>query len=106
VGLQGAKQLPSVGSKMIAVYGGNLIAHGKPRPVTWTRLASTAAAGTNTITLNEAVDWVAGEKVIIAATGFDHNESEPMLIQSIDATNKVITLSANLEYTHYAATQN
>lgn len=81
---------------MIAVQGGNLIAHGKPRPVTWTRLASTAAAGTNTITLQTAVDWVAGERVIIAATGFDHNESEPMVIQSIDATHTVITLTSNL----------
>lgn len=35
--------------------------HGIVRDKTWTLLSTTAAAGDATITLNEAVDWKAGE---------------------------------------------
>ncbi len=49
----------TISGKAIGVYGG-LDLHGKPRNPSWTKLNLTANAGTNKITLNEAVDWKIG----------------------------------------------
>lgn len=47
--------------------------HGKERSVTWTQVASTINAGVKTFTVLHAVDdWLPGEKIAVAGTGFDH----------------------------------
>ena len=50
--------------------------NGLPRTPTWTQAAATVTAGSSTITLLEEVDWVAGEKIVIASTTFDIYEAE------------------------------
>jgi hypothetical protein len=49
--------LPIYGNKVIGVKHGKLDMHGPVRTPTWTELDITAAAGTATLTLKEAVDW-------------------------------------------------
>ena len=52
-----------------------------------------------------AVDWKAGEKIVIAPTGYDHTEAEVRTIISIDnssPSNPVITLNKALSFKHYA----
>lgn len=49
--------------------------YGQERSQTWTMLASTVSAGATTLTLQEDVDWVAGEKIVVASTDFDHNHA-------------------------------
>ena len=44
---------------------------------------TTAAIGDTTIKLKEAVDWVAGEEIIIAVTDYDHRNSELRTIASV-----------------------
>lgn len=44
--------------------------------MTWTRLASTATAGSTTLTLQQAVDWEVGDKIVIATTGHRHSQEE------------------------------
>jgi G8 domain len=98
-------EIPIFGSKCIAVMMGDLEMHGVPRTPTWTSLYTTANSGDNTITLNTAVDWVAGEEIIIAPTGYDPFEAEGFTIVSVDRSNvnaPVITLNDTLYYTHYA----
>lgn len=53
-------EVSMVGGKAIGVYGG-LDLHGRPRRPSWTRLDLTAQAGTNTITLEQPVDWLIGK---------------------------------------------
>jgi cell migration-inducing and hyaluronan-binding protein len=55
--------------------------------------------------LKEAVDWKAGEEIIIASTDFDKDNSEKKTIVSIDRFNPnkpVITLDSVLDFMHYA----
>jgi cell migration-inducing and hyaluronan-binding protein len=55
-----------------------------------------------------AVDWVAGEQIAIASTGYNGREGEKKTIKSIDKTNAnkpVITLDSPLEFKHFAATE-
>jgi hypothetical protein len=50
--------------------------HGIVRNPTWTDLNATIMPGTNVLSLNEPVDWLPGESIVVAASSFNHYESE------------------------------
>ena len=100
--------IPTYGNKVLALRYGTLDMHGPVRTPTWTALDSTAAAGSTTITLHEAVDWVVGEQIAIAATSYNGREGEQRTILAIDRTTTsrpVLTLDQPLAYKHFAATE-
>lgn len=93
-----------LGNKNIVVLG-ELHIHGAPKTVTWTKLATTAAAGSTTIELSVAVNeqWKVGDAIVLSATEFDLPiQSEVAVISSISGGGKTLTLSKPLRYTHYA----
>jgi hypothetical protein len=99
--------LPIYGNKVIGVRFGTLDMHGPTRTPTWTELESTSLAGSNTITLKEAVDWAVGEEISIAPTSYEAREAERRTISAIDNSNPakpVITLDKALEFKHFAET--
>lgn len=75
---------------------------GKPVAVVWTRLASTAEAGSDSITLEKEVTWQTGDEIIIATTGgpSSQRQSEKHMIKAVTADSKTLTLVKNLEYKH------
>ena len=89
----------SVGPRVIGVLGG-LDIHGIQRNVSWTRLASTAAAGQNTIVLSVPVDWVAGDEIILTSTSTRMDHTERHTIASINSARTTITLTNSLAYSH------
>jgi hypothetical protein len=100
--------LPIYGNKVIGVRFGTLDMHGPTRTPTWTELEMTSEAGSTTITLREAVDWVVGEEIAIAPTDFEARHAERRTIVAIDKSNAakpVVTLDQALEYKHFAQTQ-
>jgi len=68
----------------------------------WARLNATAAVGDTRITLDRAVDWEAGDQIVITTTDFLPGHSEQRAIAGISTSgNKsVITLAAGLAYRH------
>lgn len=101
-------KLPMFGNKVIACFKCTLDLHGPTRYPTWTELLTTAPAGATKITLNTAVDWQAGEVIVIAPTAYDIEETEEMTIASIDNSNinnPVITLTSPLVFQHFAGIQ-
>lgn len=62
--------LPQYGNKVIGVRFGTLDMHGIKRDIVWTRLEKSAYAGSTSITLIEETDWVVGEEIVIAGTGW------------------------------------
>ncbi|PWA19457.1 hypothetical protein CCH79_00020609 [Gambusia affinis] len=95
-------ELPVYGSKTLAVREGVLDLHGIPVPVTWTHLAQTAASGSTTLTLTEAVTWKPGEEIVIASTGHRHSqrENEVRTIAGVSAGGKTLTLAEPLTFSH------
>ncbi|CAF3637436.1 unnamed protein product [Rotaria sp. Silwood1] len=89
----------SIGPRVIGVLGG-LDLHGIPRNVSWTRLATTASAGQNTITLSEPVDWVVGDEIILTTTDTKIDHVERHNITAISGGGTILTLVNNLAYTH------
>jgi len=100
--------LPIYGNKVIGVRYGTLDMHGPERTPTWTTLDTTAPAGSSTITLREAVDWVAGEQIGIASTDFAARHAEKRTITAVDNSNPnkpVLTLNRPLSWKKFAATE-
>ncbi len=89
----------SIGQRVIGVLGG-LDLHGIPHNCTWTRLASPALAGQTSITLSEAVDWVAGNEIIITTTDTRIDHTERRTIANVTSGGTVITLTSPLTYKH------
>lgn len=89
----------SLGPRAIGVLGG-LDLHGLPRPVSWTRLATTAAAGQTSITLSEAVNWLPGEEILLTTTDTRINHAERRTIATVTGGGTVIGLTSALTYTH------
>lgn len=96
---------PNAGSKGMAVFGW-LELHGTPRKVYWTRLATTANKGTNSITLDETVDWKPGEEVVIASTTTEPLQTEKCGIDAVSSDRRTLTLDCTLKYTHIGTKHN
>ena len=79
---------------------GGLDLHGIPRNVSWTRLATTASAGQTSITLSEAVDWVAGDEILLTTTDTRIDHAERRTIASVSSGGTVLTLTSALTYAH------
>ncbi|XP_062385127.1 fibrocystin-L-like [Sardina pilchardus] len=94
---------PNQGSKVLGVFG-TLELYGKPHNVYHSKLASTAGAGTNTLTLRQAVDWQVGDEVVISTTSYDPWQTEKRTIAAISDDLMTLTLSEPLEHTHLGKT--
>jgi G8 domain len=92
------EQLMGMGDRGIMVVGGTLNLHGD-RTNTWTKLASTAEAGSNSIEVLNAAQWRVGDVIVLASTDFDPRQAERRTISAIHGNT--ITLDQKLEYMHF-----
>ena len=95
-------ELPVYGTKVLAVRDGTLELHGKPIPITWSRLSRTANVNDTEITIEHEVNWSVGDEIVIATTGFGPVGNERVLITSVSVGNGLTELGINpaLEYEH------
>src|SRR5579871_5266133 len=82
----------------IMLMGGTLNLHGN-RKDSWTKLAKTAAAGSDTIEVLNAGDWKKGDVIVVASTDFDPHQAERRTIAAI--RGNTITLDKKLDYMHF-----
>jgi cell migration-inducing and hyaluronan-binding protein len=92
------EDIMTMGDRGIMLMGGTLSLHGN-RKHSWTKLAKTAAAGSDKIEVLDAGDWKKGDEIVVASTDFDPHQAERRTISSI--SGKVITLDQKLQYMHY-----
>jgi cell migration-inducing and hyaluronan-binding protein len=82
----------------IMLMGGTLNLHGD-RTHTWTKLASTANAGTTSIQVLNAAGWRVGDEIVLASTDFNPRQAERRTIAAI--SGNTITLDRRLDYMHF-----
>jgi hypothetical protein len=92
------EQLMGMGDRGIMLSGGTLNLHGN-RTNAWTKLTATAQAGSSTIEVLDASQWVAGDEIVLASTDYDPRQAERRTIASINSNT--ITLDQPLEYMHF-----
>src|SRR4030095_15766769 len=66
----------------IVLMGGTLNLHGD-RTNTWTKLASTANAGSTSIEVLHAAGWRVGDEIVLASTDFDPRQAERRTISAV-----------------------
>src|SRR4051812_14673289 len=82
----------------IMLMGGTLNLHGTTKN-TWTKLSTTAAAGSNSIQVLNAAGWRVGDEIVLASTDFNPRQAERRTISSI--SGNTITLDKKLDYMHF-----
>jgi len=92
------EQMMGMGDRGIMISGGTLNLHGD-RTNTWTKLAKTAEAGSNSIQVLNASGWRVGDEIVLASTDYNPRQAERRTISAINAN--AITLDKNLEYMHF-----
>ncbi len=92
------EQLMGMGDRGIMLSGGTLNLHGN-RTNAWTKLAATAEAGSTSINVLDASQWIAGDEIVLASTDFNPRQAERRTIASVNGNT--ITLTEPLEYMHF-----
>src|SRR5436189_4959628 len=77
---------------------GTLNLHGNQTNA-WTKLSSTANAGSTSIQVLNASGWKVGDEIILASTDFDPRQAERRNISAI--SGNTITLDKKLDYMHF-----
>jgi hypothetical protein len=94
----------SMGTKSLsAMRGGTLAFYGATPPVVWTKLAADAPAGSSVLTLAAAPGWQAGDRVVLAPSGFDPFETEERVLTAV--SGKTVTLDRPLAFRHHGTLQ-
>ena len=73
--------------------GGTLNLHGD-RTNTWTKLASTAKAGSTTIEVLNAAGWRVGDEIVLASTDYDPRQAERRTISAISGNRITLDTEA------------
>src|SRR6187551_578535 len=94
----GEDVMAGMGDRGIMISGGTLNLHGN-QTNTWTKLSSTAKAGSTSIEVLNAAGWRVGDEIVLASTDFDPRQAERRTITAING-NK-LTLDKKLEYMHF-----
>ena len=95
-----AARIPLICLLTVAAVFGSLDLFGAQRDITWTHLATTAETGSNTITVDTAVDWTEGDEIVVTTTSFNPWETETFTISSVSDDMMTLTLNASLQYNH------
>ncbi|MDR2215750.1 MAG: G8 domain-containing protein [Nevskiaceae bacterium] len=90
--------MAGMGDRGIMMSGGTLNLHGNTTNA-WTKLASTAKAGSASIDVLDASGWRVGDEIVLASTDFNPRQAERRTIAAVNG-NKV-TLDKPLEYMHF-----
>jgi G8 domain len=86
-----------VGTKVLgAVNGGQINLIGKAR-ANWVQLAANATAGTNQLLLTQPVDWLPGDRIVIASSVVT-DQSEERVIESVSSSS--VKLKTPLTFSH------
>ena len=96
--VKGEDVMGGMGDRGIMLSGGTLNLHGD-RTNSWTKLASTAKAGSTSIQVLNAAGWRVGDEIVLASTDYDPRQAERRTISAISG-NK-ITLDKKLDYMHF-----
>jgi cell migration-inducing and hyaluronan-binding protein len=92
------EDIMEMGDRGIMLMGGTMNLHGN-RTNSWSKLANTANAGSNSIQVLNAAGWRVGDMIVLASTDFDPHQAERRTISAI--SGNTVTLDKKLDYMHF-----
>lgn len=101
--LTGPNAAGHAGSGGLVAHGGTIDLFGRRDSRPWTRLATSAPAGSSAITVEDSTGWRAGDRVVLAPSGLVAAEAEEMTVASVKG--QTVTLTAPLTFEHFSGTE-
>jgi hypothetical protein len=103
-GIDTTQDVAGFGTKVIGVGAGGLLKlHGEQR-LFWSKLAADANVGATSLTLkDDAGTWRAGDRLVVAASGFDPREAAVVTVTSVSGST--VTFAPALRYRHLGLVQ-
>jgi cell migration-inducing and hyaluronan-binding protein len=92
------EDINTMGDRGIVSMGGTLELHGG-RTNAWTKLASTAKAGSSRIEVLDARGWRPGDTIVLTSTDFDPHQAEKRTVTAV--SGNALTLDKPLDYMHF-----
>ena len=92
------EDINTMGDRGIMLLGGTLSLHGD-RTNSWTKLASTAKAGSSKIEVLDASGWKKGDTIVLASTDFNPRQAEERTVTAVNGNG--LTLDKPLTYMHF-----
>eukprot|EP00775_Hariotina_reticulata_P013903 gene13903-14021_t len=87
-----------------ALQGSTYDVHGYTQGLSWTRIAATVISGSQTIELQEPVQWKPGQDIVLLTTTWKdelHNQNEVLRIAGISADGRQISTRQVIQFMHY-----
>jgi hypothetical protein len=101
-----AASVMGMGTRGLLVMGGELALHGAMPDVAWTQLADHAPAGSSSLQLQEAVDWLPGDRLAVTTTDwYGASATEQRTIATVGGGGTVVTLTSPLAEDHWGVLQ-
>lgn len=94
--------IEGMGAKVFGAMGGSIELHGQPR-VGWAKLNANASIGSTQLVMDRAVDWRAGDRIVLASTDLSPDQAEEAVVAAVSGT--AVTLTAALRFNHWGVTQ-
>lgn len=91
----------ALGAKFVAALDGGAIELYGPRRVGWSILADTAFPGGIVVKLAQAVDWRAGERLVVASGGPELPLVEERCVAAVSSDGLRVTLDRPLQHRHF-----
>jgi len=104
-----APTVPEPEYKGVNVQGGEVSLHGKRFSRTWTRLSTTALAGSDVLMLQHQTNWKAGQQLVVVTTAVkdskEAHENEVVTIQHVydsvpGGVGSAVVIDPPLQYRH------
>ncbi len=75
------------GAKVLAIRDGMVGIYGVPKTPSWTTLNATSDVGATSVTVNGAVNWAVGDRIVIASSSFYGTETDEAVIAAVSGPN-------------------
>ena len=95
---------PELAKGIIVLPGGTLDLFGERR-TSWLHLGATAPKGAQRLVLERASGWRAGDRIVIAPSGYEQDDTESRTIASVEGDGTTLVLDAPLAATHWGELQ-
>lgn len=97
------QNIMGVGTKVLgATEGGKIRIFGEPR-AGWTQLSANALPGATSLFTKDAMLWRAGDRIVIAPSGFEAEEYEEVTVTAVSSNQ--ITFTPALKFQHWGGLQ-
>lgn len=95
----------SIQTNSIRCLGCKLDLNGVKHAPNWCKLSSSSTVGASSVSVNQRVNWGAGDEILISATSTNQRENEIRVVRAVVEEGRELELNDSLRYQHISMTE-